>query len=278
MTTGLEIISRFPSDEPRPTPLLFVHGALHGAWCWEVHFLDFFAQHGFAAHALYLRGHGNSQGPSSLRWTRIADYVEDLRTAVAQLPDPPILIGHSMGGFIIEKYLEHHSAPAAVLLSPPPPNGLLAATLRIARRHPLVFAKINLTLSLFPLVGTPALARDAFFSNDLPEEQLEEYWKLMQDDAFLAFLDMLALDLPKPEKVRTPLLVLGAARDNMLKPTEIEATARAYHARLEIIPDVAHNSMLERQWQTVAERILSWLNEMVLEEPLALGQELEARF
>jgi hypothetical protein len=68
------------------------------------------------------------------------------------------------------------------------------------------------------------------------------------------------LDLPKPEKVKTPLLVLGAARDNMIAPREIEATARAYNTQAEIIPDVAHNSMLEMGWQTVAERILAWLN------------------
>jgi len=36
-----------------------------------------------------------------LRWTRIADYVEDVANAVRQLPSPPILIGHSMVGFII---------------------------------------------------------------------------------------------------------------------------------------------------------------------------------
>jgi hypothetical protein len=69
------------------------------------------------------------------------------------------------------------------------------------------------------------------------------------------------LDLPKPAKVKTPLLVLGVARDNMIAPREIEATGRAYNTRAEIIPNVAHNSMLERNWQVVAERILVWLKE-----------------
>ncbi len=41
-------------------PLLFIHGAWHGAWCWDEHFLDFFANNGFHAVALSLRGHGNS--------------------------------------------------------------------------------------------------------------------------------------------------------------------------------------------------------------------------
>ena len=50
----------------------------------------------------------------------------------------------------------------------------------------------------------------------------------------------------------------------MIAPSEIEATARAYHTQGEIIPDVAHNSMLELRWQTVAERILDWLKEREL--------------
>lgn len=214
--------------------------------------------------AVNLRGHGNSEGREKLRWTRIADYVEDVATAVQQLSSPPILIGHSMGGFIIQKYLEDHTSPAAVLLSSPSPTGLLPTTIRNARRHPLIFAKANLTLSIFPFVATPRLAREAFFSDDLADDQLLEYWKQMQDESFMAFLDMVALDLPKPAKVKTPLLVLGVARDNMLKPSEIEATARAYNTQSEIIADVAHNSMLEPRWQAVAERILAWLKERKL--------------
>jgi alpha-beta hydrolase superfamily lysophospholipase len=124
-----------------------------------------------------------------------------------------------------------------------------------------MFAKTNLTLSLAPVIATPALAREAFFSPDFPDDQLGAYWKQMQDESYMAFLDMVALDLPKPEKVKAPLLILGAARDNMLQPGEIEATARAYHTQAQIIPDVAHNSMLETRWETVAQRILTWLHE-----------------
>jgi alpha-beta hydrolase superfamily lysophospholipase len=226
-----------------------------------VHFLDYFAQHGFASHAVNLRGHGNSEGREKLRWTRIADYAEDVANAVQQLPSPPILIGHSMGGFIIQKYLEDHDAPAAVLLSSASPAGLLPTAVRTARRRPWVFAKVNLTLSLLPFIATPQLVSEAFFSKDLPNVKLLEYWKQTQDDSYMAFLDMVALDLPKPEKVKTPILVLGAARDNMIGHREIEATARAYNTQADIIPDVAHNSMLETRWQSVAERILVWLNE-----------------
>ena len=257
----LEILSKYPTGEQHPTPLLFIHGTLHTAACWDVYFLDYFARYGYVSHALNLRGHGNSEGREKLRWTRIADFVQDLAETVQQLPSRPILIGHSMGGFIIQKYLENHDVPAAVLLSSASPTGLLPTAIRTARRQPWAFAKVNLTMSLLPLIATPQLVGEAFFSNGLPAEQLVEYWKQTQDDSFRAFLDMVVLDLPKPEKVKTPLLVLGAARDNMIGPREIEATARAYNTHAEIIPDVAHNSMLEQNWQAVAERILAWLNE-----------------
>jgi pimeloyl-ACP methyl ester carboxylesterase len=258
---NLELMSQYPLTCRHPTPLLFIHGMMHGAWCWDVHFLDYFAEHGFAVHAVNLRGHGHSEGRDRLRWTRIADYVEDVADVVRKLPDPPIVIGHSMGGFVIQKYLEEHPAPGAVLLSSPPPAGLLGTTLRIARRHPLVFAKVNVTGSLLPVIATPQLAREAFFARDVPDEQLLIYWHQLQDESYMAFLDMVALALPNPEKVTTPVLVLGAARDTMLTPTEIAATARAYNTEAQILPDVSHSSMLDPRWQSVAERILVWLKE-----------------
>ena len=261
----LEMISKNPVGNQHLTPILFIHGMMHGAWCWDVHFLGYFAHHGYAAHAVNLRGHGNSEGRENLRWTRIADYVEDIVNTVRQLHGSPYLIGHSMGGFVIQKYLEDHDAPGAVLLSSPPPSGLLPTVLRIAWREPLAFAKTNLTFSLLPVIATPQLAKEAFFSADLPESELLAYWKQMQDESYMALLDMVILDRPKPGRVKTPLLVLGAERDNMLKPHDIKATARAYNTRAEIIPGVAHNSMLEQRWQNVAERILAWLKERELE-------------
>jgi hypothetical protein len=50
----------------------------------------------------------------------------------------------------------------------------------------------------------------------------------------------------------------------MIAPSEIEATGRAYNTRAEIIPDIAHNSMLEARWRSVAERILAWLKERLV--------------
>lgn len=260
----LEMIAQEPQMNPRPTPLLFVHGAWHGAWCWAEHFLPYFAEHGYVSRALSLRGHGASAGRERLRWTRIADYVIDVAQAVSQLPKPPILVGHSMGGLVVQKYLETHSAPAAVLLASVPVMGVVKTTLRIAMRHPLPFLKANLTWSLYPIIGAPSLTREAFFSMDMPTEELNRYFARMQDESYPAFMDMLIFNLPRPKKVAVPLLVLGAANDTIFHPDEVEATARAYHTRAEIFPSMAHDMMLEAGWQYAADRILSWLTEQNL--------------
>lgn len=254
----LETISKLPSGVAHPTPLLFIHGAWHGAWCWDEHFLDYFAEHGFAAHALSLRGHGASDGRHRLRWTRLAEYVADVAQVAGRLPQPPVVIGHSMGGTIVQKYLETHAAPAGVLLASVPPAGALLAALRLARRHPIRFARVNLTFSLYPMVATPQLARETFFSAELSDEQVFTYARRLGDESFLAFLDLLTLDLPRPRRVDIPMLVLGAARDMVFDPGEIEATARAYRTRA-VIFDMAHDMMLEPGWRAVAERIVTWV-------------------
>ncbi|HMD27030.1 MAG TPA: alpha/beta fold hydrolase [Steroidobacteraceae bacterium] len=56
----LEVIDKGSASESHPVPLLLVHGGWHGAWCWDEHFLDFFADKGYRAVALSLRNRGNS--------------------------------------------------------------------------------------------------------------------------------------------------------------------------------------------------------------------------
>jgi len=137
----------------------------------------------------------------------------------------------------------------------------MAATSRVARRHPLTFLKVNVTLSLLHNVRTPELYREAFFSAGMPEEELLAYHARVQDESFRAYVDMMALNLPRPEKVDTPMLVLGAIEDTLVLSGEVEATARAYNTRAELFADTGHAMMLDIGWQAVADRILNWLDE-----------------
>jgi alpha-beta hydrolase superfamily lysophospholipase len=83
--------------------------------CWEEQFLDFFAAKGYHALAVSLRGHGKSVNPKPPQMCSIADYVQDVRSVADRLALAPVVIGHSLGGFVAQKYLESDTAPAAVL-------------------------------------------------------------------------------------------------------------------------------------------------------------------
>lgn len=257
----LELVYRQPATQTSATPILFVHGAWHAAWCWDEYFLPYFAQHGYASYALSLRGHGSSQGEERLRWWRIADYVADVAQVAASLPAPPIIVGHSAGGFIVQKYLETHQAPAAVLLASVAPSGALPIVLSMAARHPLVFLRAMPALDMQRLIGTPALCREWLFSAGMPADQVAEFTARMQNESFLAFLDMSLFRLVRRAKIHTPLRVLGTQGDRLTPPRTIEATARAFGTQAQIFPGMAHDMMLETGWEEVAASILAWLQQ-----------------
>ena len=119
----LEVIDKGCVSESHPVPLLFVHGAWHAAWCWDENFLSYFADKGYRALAVSFRGHGDSPTYKPLRGCSVADYVADVRSVADRLPSAPVVIGHSMGGLIVQKYLESHDAPAGVLMTSIPPQG-----------------------------------------------------------------------------------------------------------------------------------------------------------
>lgn len=257
---ALELISR-GEGERRPS-LLFLHGLWHGAWCWEEYFLPWFAEQGWVSRAVSLRGHGNSPGAETLRRIRVRDHVADLAEVISTLPDRPVLVGHSMGGFVVQKYLETHAddVAGAVLLASVPPHGAARATLRTARGHPGAFARVNAQLRMWPLVATRELARDMLFSRTLPADALDRHRARLQDDSYLTFLDLLALDLVRTRRVAAvPMLVLGAANDALFTPEEVRRTARAYGAEVDIFDGMGHDMMLDTCWQSVARRIDQWL-------------------
>jgi pimeloyl-ACP methyl ester carboxylesterase len=258
----IELITRKSDGKSKATSLLFVHGKWHGAWCWDEHFLPYFASHRYDCTALSLRGHAGSEGREKLRWSSIADYVSDVEQVAGQFDAPPVIIAHSMGGFITQKYLEkHHEHPAAVLLTPIPPTGLWPSTFVILKERPLVILKALASLSLYPVVETPEVARWSLFSDNFPNELLEKYQAMMQDESFRSYLDELGLNLVRTKRVKTPLLVIGAENDAVIKHWIVRRTANLYGTQAVIFPNMAHDVMLETGWEQVAETILKWLDE-----------------
>jgi pimeloyl-ACP methyl ester carboxylesterase len=255
----LEVIDKGRCTDEHQVPLLFVHGAWHAAWCWDEYFLDFFADKGYRAQALSLRGHGGSSASKPIRFVSLADYLDDVVTVAENMPTPPVVIGHSVGGSLVQRYLETHQAPAGVLLASTPPRGNPGFSTRWMRRHPWHFTTAAVTGRSLHRVNTPELAREKFFSIHTPEADVVRHSGRLQEDSRRAGLDTPLFARNSPKRVTTPLLVLGAGCDGDITPKELHGTARAYRTKAEIFPDMGHDMMLEPGWQAVAERIDGWL-------------------
>ena len=165
-----------------------------------------------------------------------------------------------MGGLVVQKFLEKHSAPAGVLLATMPVSGAGRALLRIMRRQPLPSVRASLTGRSLRALNTPKAARANFYSAGTPESHVVRYAALLDEEYFgRQTFDLTILSLPKPQRVKTPLLVLGAEHDACFGQDEIRETAHAYGTEAEFFPAMGHNMMLEPGWQAVAERIDGWL-------------------
>ena len=259
----LEIVERQPTT-PSQRPLLCVHGIMHGAWCWDEHFLPYFAEHGHPSYAVSLRGHGGSTLSGSLRWVRVADYVADVRAAAEQVEraqgQPPVLIGHSMGGLIVQKYLERYTAAGAVLLASVPVGGALRALLKVTLRYPLLMMAAPITFQ--PALNRPDAVRWMFFSDQMSAETLERCRRRLTPESFRAILDLALFDVPQPQRVRrVPTLVINGGADTLFTPQDGQRTARAYDADYVVIPRAAHDLMLDPTWQQTADAVMKWIKE-----------------
>ncbi|MEO8396353.1 MAG: alpha/beta fold hydrolase, partial [Chloroflexota bacterium] len=202
------------------------------------------------------------------RWTSIEDYITDLVQVVKSLPEPPIIVAHSLGGFVLQRYLEFYDTPAAVLIAPVPAHGGFSFTWRMLRTRTGDYLRAATTFSPYALVNTVERAQVAFFSSTMPRAEVERHFARLQEDSFRAYLDFLMLSLPNVHEIRernVPTLIIGGANDQLFHPQELEALGKLYNANVTILPDTAHDVMLEATWKQAADRIMGWLTEKGIE-------------
>lgn len=256
----LELITRKPRGRARPTPLLFVHGAFGGAWVWEQHFLPWFAERGWLAHAVSLRGHGASEGQEKVRYARLRDYVADVEEVLADIAPSPVLIGHSLGGMIVQKLLHKRKVPAAVLMASAPPHGTIGTLFGMAFTNPKLLSELSFSQAVGPDSTEAQAITRALFSEDTSRDLIRRYMPKFQAESLLINLDLLGLDLPPSlPLLDLQVLVLGAENDQFIFEGALHATADTYRTKAEIIPRMAHAMMLDHAWEKPAQRIAEWL-------------------
>ena len=258
---GLEVYSCLPAKKSTHPPVLFIHGAFAGAWMWTETFMPFLAEAGFACYAVSLRGHGGSHGREQINGYSIADYVDDVKTIVDWLDETPVLVGHSMGGFIAQKFLEHHEVPGVALVCSVPPQGLIASQFHLMFQKPQLFMDLNQIMS-GDYTDANTL-RETLFAGEVDEAMLAAWVSRMQSESQRALWDMSMFSLPNPHAMhRPPMLILGAEHDMLVPAFLVQTTAHTYGLPVHIFRGMGHAVTHEKEWPLVAAMLRDWLEEI----------------
>jgi pimeloyl-ACP methyl ester carboxylesterase len=257
----LEIISKLHNDSSTHESVILIHGACMGAWVWEDNFLPYFYEKGFNVYAFSFRNHGNSDAEDALRWLSINAYVQDLTNVINQIKGPIHLIGHSMGGFTIQHYLQN-KAPnikSAILLCSVPSHGLWRLIGKLILHYPLFFIKSVFTFSWLPVLNNYTRLQRIMFRVDMHESKMKYYSSKLQEESFLVFLQMVILKLPKIVSTNIPLMIIGGEKDYLIPLKDTIRMAKNYKLEPLIVKNASHCLMLEEGWDEVAEKIYSFI-------------------
>lgn len=249
-------------DKP---PIVMIHGAFCGGWVFE-DFAKPFARAGYAVHTPSLRRRGRSAAPASL-----LDYAADLEALIAGLGEPPVLLGHSLGGLLAQMLAARGLARAAILLAPSPPWGVLPTTfLEIASAQALYLAGDFWNGLLMPhytitvanaLDRLPEKKRAAVYARFVPESGLAAF------EAMHWALDVKGAARVEARDVVCPLLVMAGGEDKINPPSTVRRIAARYEGRAiyEELGGTSHWPIGEEDWEKLAARILAWLKEVIAE-------------
>lgn len=257
----LELIQRAAATPSAKPPLLFVHGVCHGAWCWDEFFLPYFAQQGWDACALSLRGHANSEGREKLHEFGLQDYVDDVFSVAENMDRKPIVIGHSMGGGIAQLALRHapERLAGAVLLASMPPGWVKPwESWRLFKS--LKGLKATRKLLAGEAVTGEEVRHMPFMGGRITLEQAGRFAALLQPESARATQEIPKMMTPAGP-APLPLLVLGSRRDVIFGAGAVRRTGAHYGTEAVVLDAGCHDLMLDPDWKRSADVILGWLQE-----------------
>ena len=268
------------SGERHAPTIVFVPGSYHAAWCYEEYFAPYFASRGYRTASVSLRAHGGSEAtPGSAVAGTLASHAKDLGDILRSREicggdgssPKPVVVGHSFGGLVVQKALANDAEmSAAVLLASVPPTGNSEMVKRFLKRD--LFASLKITYAFITKAfGTnPKLCRECFFSPDASEDDVERFTRAINTSSRLRMLDLKALNselpVPKPTgaNANVPVLVVGGDIDFVVDRQGLEETAAWYDSDAVVLPNTAHDVMIDTRWLVGAQTIEKWIETHVI--------------
>lgn len=249
--------------------IVFVHGFMNTPNCWR-DWLPFFRERGYTCHAPAWPYHDGDtetlrQHPDpKLADTTLQDVLAHYEHHISKLPENPILIGHSLGGLIVQKLLERGCGAAAVCISSAPPHGIFAW------HKDFLLSNLQLLnpFSRSKLCLMPPAWFHRYVTNEMSATDTGRFVRQNCVPAGKNVPKTIAqygkIDFARAHK---PMLFIAGSTDKSQPPVINRKNFAAYTDRSSIrryreFAGRTHNILQQQGWQEVAQFAADWLTEI----------------
>lgn len=249
-------------------PILFIHGMFMTSASWSA-WRTFFERRGHTTHAPdwpYREGDParlKDAPPEGLPSLGLADVLDVYRSAIDALPEPPVLIGHSMGGLIVQILLQEGRGRAGVAVDSAPPAGVWTAQWSFLRSNLPVLLKHSR-----PFVPSKSWFSYAF-AHTLDESELERVWRehAVPESGQVARDSASSMARIDPTADRPPLLLLAGELDHIIPVGLVRQNHAFYRGPRTDLHEFAgrtHWICGQDGWEEVADHTAAWLADVLV--------------
>ena len=245
----------------RPT-IIMVHGAFCGGWALEILARPLEAE-GYKVLRPDLPGHAPHDPPGAVAGLSMSDYVAEIVRLCRSEAQPPVLVGHSLGGLVAMLAASRTPVRALALLAPSAPWGVPVASLEEA-----VSAFGVQLMGPFwtgAIEPDPGLMRIYGLDKAAPEVRDAALGKLRHESGRALgqtlnwWMDPFMSTSLGAGPFRTPALAVVGDRDKIHAPASVKLTAKRLGAEFVVLPGMGHWLVVEPGAPAIAEGILAWL-------------------
>lgn len=249
--------------------IVFIHGMFVTPACWDSWVTFFKAQGyhcitpGWPGRDKFVKTLVKNHPDPKVGQLTLENVVAYYAGVIKKLPKKPILIGHSMGGLIVQLLLQRDLAEAGIAISSAPPLGVLSlAPSFIKSAWPILNPFKRRTEPYY----MPFEHFQYTFVHTLPlEEQKAAYETYIVPESRQIPWGMLSgtakVDFKKPH---APLLLIGGGADHIIPASLNRSNAGRYQGHSSVVeykefPGRTHFILGQKGWEEVAEYGAAWL-------------------
>jgi len=247
--------------------IVLIHGMFMTPLCWEK-WIPYYESKGYRVFAPAWPGRDKpvddlrkAHPDSNLAKLKLDHIVTHMESFIKGLDEKPALIGHSMGGLVVQILLQRNIVVGGIAIDPAPPAGVFTTEWSFVKSN---FPAINPFLVNQPVQMTFEHFQYAFANTLSFEEQRAAYDRYMVPESrgvptsSLGSAGRVDFSLP-----RRPLLITAGEKDHIIPASLNRSNHKKYKAPsvtdLKVFAGRDHFLIGSQGWQEVADYCLEWL-------------------